>query len=214
VPVIHNAIDPARFPDHDRPTVRASARQAWDLEPDAVVGAVVAMNYRLKGLEPLLRALPLIPRPFRLLVAGSPQTRPWRRLAARLGIDDRVRFIGHCADIRRVFFASDLFVHPTFYDPCSLVALEAIACGLPVVTTTNNGAGELLRSPDEGFIVSDPHDREQLAAPITALLDAGTRRSCSEAARAASARWTFDHHIRKFEQLLAEVAARRPRLAG
>lgn len=216
VPVIHNAIDPSRFPDHDRPIVRAANRKAWDLEPDAVVGAVVAMNYRLKGLEPLLRALPLLPTDckFRLLVAGSSQTRPWRRLARKLGVSHRVRFVGHCADVRRVFYASDLFIHPTFYDPCSLVVLEALACGLPVITTTNNGAGELLNPPAEGYVISDPHDAESLAHPIIELLDTDRRQACSRAARAAAERWTFDDHVRAFERVLARVARSPARAAG
>ncbi|MBX7104351.1 MAG: glycosyltransferase family 4 protein [Gemmataceae bacterium] len=216
VPVIHNAIDPSRFPEHDRPAVRVANRKAWDLAADDIVGAVVAMNYRLKGLEPLLRCLPLIPKEskFRLVVAGSPQTRPWRRLAHRLGVADRVRFVGHCADVRRVFYSADFFIHPTFYDPCSLVVLEALACGLPVVTTTNNGASELLRLPAEGYVIRDPHDPGEMARPILDLLDDNRRAEISRAARGAAGRWTFDHHVQAFERILGGVIASRARRAG
>jgi UDP-glucose:(heptosyl)LPS alpha-1,3-glucosyltransferase len=215
VPVIHNAIDPDRFNEGDRLSIRSAMRRKWDLMPGDVVGTVIAMNYRLKGLEPLLRSLALlhVDSPFRLLVAGSPKTRIWRKLAARLGVSDRVRFIGHCDDVRRVLFAADILVHPTFYDPCSLVVLEALACGLPVITTKNNGASELF-SADAGSVIDDPHDLPTLANTMNLWADADRRRIGSQAARAAAARWTFDHHVRAFERVLANVVERRLKAAS
>ena len=84
-------------------------------------------------------------------MAGSSDTAAFERLARRLKITDRVRFAGYCADMRNGYFAADFFVHPTFYDPCSLVVMEALACGLPVVTTRYNGAAEIMRPPREGL---------------------------------------------------------------
>jgi UDP-glucose:(heptosyl)LPS alpha-1,3-glucosyltransferase len=78
-----------------------------------------------------------------LVVAGNPNYRGWHRLAERLGVGEQVCFIGHCGDMRNAYFGSDFLVHPTFYDPCSLVVLEALACGLPIITTRFNGASEL-----------------------------------------------------------------------
>src|SRR5205823_7588956 len=129
-----------------------------------------AMNYRLKGLEPLLHALALTPG-LKLVVAGSPKIDSWRWLARRLGVAERVVFAGPAVDVRRIFFAADLHVHPTFYDPCSSVVLEALACGLPVITSRYNGAAELMHPPREGLVVSDPHDHAALAAALTHLLD-------------------------------------------
>ena len=78
---------------------------------------------------------------------GSPKTAECERLAHRLGVADRVRFAGYCSDMRNAYFAADFLVHPTFYDPCSHVVLEAMACGLPVITSRYNGASELLHPP-------------------------------------------------------------------
>src|SRR5262249_26341990 len=96
VRVIHNAIDPARFGERDRPRLRAEERRLWGVGPGEVVAAFVGMNYRLKGLGPLLHALVLLPAgaPLRLVVAGDARTGPWERLARRLGVDRRVRFLG------------------------------------------------------------------------------------------------------------------------
>jgi UDP-glucose:(heptosyl)LPS alpha-1,3-glucosyltransferase len=111
------------------------------------------MNYRLKGLTPLLNAFALTTRekPGRLVVVGHPKVARYERHAHKLGIADRVIFLGHRADPKDCYFAADYLVHPTFYDPCSLVVLEALACGLPVITTQYNGVSELLTPPAEGL---------------------------------------------------------------
>lgn len=211
VRVVHSAIDPDRFAQPDRPRRRMEFRQDWDIQPNDVVGLFVAMNYRLKGIEPLLHAVARLRHEerFRLLIVGNASTAPWQRLARRLRIEQQVRFLGPRKDVHHCFFASDFLVHPTFYDPCSLVVLEAMACGLPVVTTRANGAAELLHPPREGFVVDDPHDHRHLAACMEQLLDSTVRQSCSAAARRAAGHWTFDAHYRMLLRVLEEAAARK-----
>ncbi len=210
VRVVHSSVDPGRFAETDRPARRIAVRRKWGIPADATVGTFVAMNYRLKGLAPLLRALQLVPADakFRLLVAGNPKTAPYRRLARRLGVADRVVFAGYCPDTRDCYFASDFLVHPTFYDPCSLVVIEALACGLPVITTRYNGASELF-APSEGFVIDDPHDAETLAGCVTRLLDAGLRRDMAAAARERAAGLTFDRHYREMLSVFEAAAARK-----
>ena len=167
------------------------------------------MNYRLKGLAQLIRAAATVPRGerFRLAVVGHPKFARYERLARRLGVADRFRFLGFRADPKDAYFAADFLVHPTFYDPCSLVALEALACGLPVITTRYNGASELLTVPDNGLVVDDPHDAAAWAAAIARMLDPAYRRSASQSAREAAGRWTFEHHYRALLAVFAEVRA-------
>src|SRR5207248_3522502 len=121
--------------------------------------------------------------PVSLIVAGKSKTKPFERLARRLGVADRVRFIGYCPDMRNCYFAADFFVHPTFYDPCSNVVLEAMACGLPVITSAYNGACELLHPPREGYVLDDPHDHRRLAEALARMLDPARRAACGQAAR-------------------------------
>src|SRR5262245_27207140 len=169
------------------------------------------MNYRLKGLEPLLHSVKLLPAEarFRLLVAGSPQSRRFEALARKLGVADRVRFIGYCPDMRNAYFAADFFVHPTFYDPCSHVVPEAMACGLPVITTRYNGASELMHPPREGLLIDDPHDHAKLAGCLVQMLDPARRAGCSQAARRTAQQWTFEHHYRQMLAVFTEAAARK-----
>lgn len=201
ITVLHSAIDPQRFAAEDRPRRRALERARWGCPPDEAVGLFAAMNYRLKGLEPLLRAMPADAR---LAVIGHPRDGKYRRFAESLGINDRVMFLGHRPDPRDAYFAADYLVHPTFYDPCSLVVLEALACGLPVITTRFNGASELLG--DAGMVVNDPHDAAELGAAIGRMSGAAFRQRASAAARCIASRWTFEEHYRGLMGILGQRA--------
>ncbi|MFO0969869.1 MAG: glycosyltransferase family 4 protein [Gemmataceae bacterium] len=218
--VVPSAIDPGRFVQHDRLRLRAAGRERWKIAPEHVVGLFVGKNPRLKGLPPLLNAMRrLIDRPefngrpprLRLLVCGNDDTRPFEREARRLGIRDYVRFAGDYGDIRSAFFSADFLVHPTFYDPCSLVVLEALACDLPVITSRFNGAAELLHPLQEGFVIDDPHDAERLAWSLLQMLDPARRRLCAEAARRTSAQWNFERHYQQMLEVFHDVAARKRR---
>lgn len=211
VRVLHAAIDPDRFAADDRPARRERERLAWGATPDEVVGLFIGMNYRLKGLCPLLRALAHVPRErkVRVAVVGAPQFARYEALARRLGVADRVTFLGFRADPRDAYFAADFLVHPTFYDPCSLVVLEALACGLPVITSQYNGARELLTEPDEGLVIRDPHDARALADAITAMADPSTLPARKLAAAAAGRRWTFEDHYRQLLSVFQQVVARK-----
>jgi UDP-glucose:(heptosyl)LPS alpha-1,3-glucosyltransferase len=219
--IVRSAIDPQRFPEQDRLKCRVQCREQYGIEPNEVVGLFAAMNYHLKGLEPLLYAVQrLLARPefadhapaFRLVVVGRPEANAYQRLARRLGLGEHVRFVGYCREMRNAYFAADFLVHPTFYDPCSLVVLEALACGLPIITSRYNGASELmhLTAPhQEGYVVADPHDHQELSWCLAQMLDAGRRHAFALAARRTALQWTFEQHYRQLMGVLVEAAERK-----
>lgn len=211
VRVVYSAIDPLRFAAEDRFVRRHAERESWDISTEEPVGLFVAMNYRLKGLAPLIEAATVVPssRRFRIAVVGHPQVSRYRRLASRLGVADRFLFLGHRQDPRDCYFASDFLIHPTFYDPCSLVALEALACGLPVITTQYNGASELLTVPENGLVVQNPHDRQELGQAIECMLDPEYRRSAALSARQAASHWTFEKHYQSLISVFQSLRANR-----
>jgi UDP-glucose:(heptosyl)LPS alpha-1,3-glucosyltransferase len=213
VRVLHAAIDPDRFTADDRPARRDRERRGWGVAIDEPVGLFVGMNYRLKGLAQLLRAIVHVPpdRRFRIVIIGSQKYTRYQRLARQLGVSDRVRFLGFRADPRDAYFAADFLVHPTFYDPCSLVALEALACGLPVLTSRHNGALEKLNPPHDGLVIEDPHDARDLARALTKISNPDQLPARKAAAAEAGVRWTFDDHYRQLLGILEEVLARKRR---
>lgn len=209
--MVRIAFNPDRFVENDRLKRRMECRTKWSLNPEDNVALFCGMNYRLKGLEPLLHAVKLMPEnpKFRLVVVGSPNFRSMERIARKLGILDRVRFVGYQSDMRDGYFSADFFIHPTFYDPCSHVITEAMACGLPVITTRFNGASELMTPPNEGFVIDDPHNHVELASCMTQFLDPAKRLACGQAGRRAAYSWTFDHHYRQMMDVFREAAHRR-----
>jgi UDP-glucose:(heptosyl)LPS alpha-1,3-glucosyltransferase len=211
IAVLPSAIDSDRFLVDDRLKRRSQERNRLGIQENETIGLFVAMNYRLKGLAPLIYSLKYLPSksPFRLLVVGHSKYQKYARLANRLGVANRVQFLGFQAEPRNQFFASDFLVHPTFYDPCSLVVLEALACGLPVVTTQYNGASELITDGKEGFVICDPHQHSELAKAMMKLLDPEIHRNCSSAARQTGRQWTFEQHYQRLLQLFTQIRGRK-----
>jgi UDP-glucose:(heptosyl)LPS alpha-1,3-glucosyltransferase len=161
----------------------------------------VGHNFRLKGLHCLLRAFSVaVGRGLsaELTVAGGGARGEFQTLAGRLGLSGHVRFLGPVSDseMAGLYRGSDALLHPTFADHCSLVVLEALASGLPVITTRQNGAAELMESGRHGYIVKDPCDIDALAGAILHLRDREKLAAMREAAVALRPRLDFADHAR------------------
>jgi UDP-glucose:(heptosyl)LPS alpha-1,3-glucosyltransferase len=172
----------------------------------------VGHNFALKGLKPLLAALAARrqqyrrARPIQLLVCGG-DPEPYRRLAGWLGLADSVHFLGFYPDVNACYWSSDFFVQPTYYDPCSLVVLEALACGLPVITTAQNGASELMADGREGYVLTNPDAQGELIAALNNLAVDDTRQTMAVHAAKLGREQTFDAHVSRLTAIFGEVAA-------
>jgi UDP-glucose:(heptosyl)LPS alpha-1,3-glucosyltransferase len=210
--VVPNAIDLGRIDVSQPSAVRCGFRNRLGLEPSDVVGLFVGHNFALKGLKPLLMGLGRwrrqnrSSRPIRLLACGGGNAGPHVRLAKSLGIQDSVHFLGFYPDVRECYWSSDFFAQPTYYDPCSLVVLEALACGLPVITTAQNGAGELMTEGREGFVLSSPDAEDELIAALDAMTDGKRRSAMASAARGLGREQTFDRHVARLVSIFQLVA--------
>ncbi|MHC4491862.1 MAG: glycosyltransferase family 4 protein [Planctomycetota bacterium] len=149
----------------------------------------VAHSFEYKGLRTALRALARLPGAT-LCVAGEGRAAALQRLAARLGVADRVSWRGHEPGLAALYRACDLLVHPTYYDTAARVVLEALASGIPAVTTERDGNADLARAGG-GEVLEDPGDAAALAGAVERLLavDRGTR--------AARARATAEEHSKE-----------------
>jgi UDP-glucose:(heptosyl)LPS alpha-1,3-glucosyltransferase len=184
--VVPNGVDSDRFDPQAFAAGRAATRRALGVPEDAYVGLHVSHNPRLKGLETALRAgaearLREAAPEFRLVVVGPPD-RSLARLARRLGVAGRVVATGPVRDVRPLYAASDVLVHPTWHDPCSLVCLEAASMAVPVVTTPADGFSELLGRRG-GIVVERPGDPEAVATALAVLADPRLRAETADDAR-------------------------------
>ena len=209
--LVYNGVDLGRFSPEACRAKRAEARAALGLADDATCFLIVAHNFSLKGVRELVEAAVLLPRdrPWRIVVIGKANPRPYFERAARLGCADRFAFPGAAADVIPAYGAADVYVQPTWYDPCSLVVLEALACGLPVITTRFNGASELMQDGREGFILDSPDQTERLADVMGRLMDADLRGRMSAAARPAVQDCSIARNFREMMAVIEKAAARK-----
>jgi UDP-glucose:(heptosyl)LPS alpha-1,3-glucosyltransferase len=214
IDVIPNAIDAGRLAVADPSRARAEFRAKFGLGPDDLVALFVGHNYALKGLAPLIRALAArnhSGRPIHLVACGGSDVGLYRALADRLGLAKTVHLAGFQPDIRPPFWASDFFVLPTYYDPCSLVVFEALACGLPVITTACNGAGEVIAEGREGFVIDHPDALDSLAGALDRMSDDSARAAMSAHAMSLGREQSFDRHVAKLVEVFERVAASKNR---
>jgi UDP-glucose:(heptosyl)LPS alpha-1,3-glucosyltransferase len=209
--LIYNGVNTDRFSPERRERYRRRIRAGLGIAESSALLLIVAHNFRLKGVPMLLRAMARWP--YRasadLVVVGGKHTERFARMARRLGVEERTHFVGVAEDTVPYYAAADVYVHPTFYDPCSLVVLEALASGLPVVTSRQNGASELLIEGREGILLNDPADEEEFLGRLEPLLDPARRRRMGCAAREWAMRHTFARNIDEIEAVYEEARRRR-----
>jgi len=209
--LIYNGVDTERFSPAACAGHRESIRRRWGVRPDETVFLFVGHDFVRKGLATAIRAaarLAAAGRPARLVVVGGKRTASYARLARRYGAERVTQFAGTVADAVPHYAAADVCVLPTFYDPCSLVVLEAASCGLPCITTRFNGAGELMTDGQDGYILDDPADDRALADRMERLLDPALRTAVGEAARRLALQHTLDRNCDEIEALYREVVQR------
>lgn len=172
--VIYNGVDLASFHPELRAKHRAWVRADLGIADDVPVILFVGSGFERKGIPALLHALSLMQmRDAMLLVVGQDKKLKQMRLVARKrGVAERVLFLGGRQDLRSFLGAADFFCLPTLYDPMPNAAIEALACGLPVVTSNTCGAAELIKPGENGF-VCDALDPEALADYLDALSGPG-----------------------------------------
>jgi UDP-glucose:(heptosyl)LPS alpha-1,3-glucosyltransferase len=149
-------------------SLREKAREHLELESDDIALLFVGTGWERKGLIFAIEAMALCQdRKLRLLVAGRGHPRPYKA--------KRVQFLGEIADLKPIYAAADIFILPTIYDPFSNACLEALASGLPVITTRANGFSEIIENEVHGSIIDSPHELTHLRDAIQLWSDESRR---------------------------------------
>ncbi len=212
--VIFNGVQVRDLSAEERAATRASLRGELGVGDDTLLLAFIAHNFRLKGLGPLIETISRLKTAgvdkVRLLVVGRDNVVPYLRRLKALGIENQVTFTGPSRRTSSLLVSADVCVHPTYYDPCSRVVLEALSLGVPVITTAFNGAAEVIRDGYEGFVIATPDDTGMWARRIQDLAAPELRAKMAENARKLRDRVSMRRHVAELDALFAEVAERRP----
>ena len=216
VRVVHNAVDIGEFSPARHAALRREMRERWAISPDALCLLFLGHNFRLKGLWGILRILPRLGRgaeDVHVLAVGRGTGRGQRRkaeaLVERSGLHRQVTLAGPVRPSINALAVADVLVHLSWHDSFGFSALEAMACGLPVITTRYSGASELIQDGVSGLLVDPASDHDVIEA-IRSLADADTRERIGAAAAAVATRHDEAGNFRRVLAVL-EVAKARAR---
>jgi UDP-glucose:(heptosyl)LPS alpha-1,3-glucosyltransferase len=189
IDIVRNGVplDKFRF----EPERRKQARENLNLKADQIALLFAGSGWERKGLIFAIQAMALCKnRKLRLLVAGRGDEKLYKTRALRFWREEPVRFLGEVANLAPVYAAADIFILPTIYDPFSNACLEALACGLPVITTRSNGFSEIIEDGVHGSIIDH-------AGNLVGLRDA--IRFWSDTSRRIAARAANVEHASHFD---------------
>jgi UDP-glucose:(heptosyl)LPS alpha-1,3-glucosyltransferase len=207
--VIYNAVDTSYFTPDLVEIHRDSQRRQLGIEPNQTVFLFVGSGFERKGLTQVLHCMARLPdHDACLLVVGQDKhSKKYQSMARNLGLTARVTFAGVQKDVRPYYAAADAFVLPTLYDAFANTVLEAMACGLPVITSLKCGAVDLIQSGKNGFLC-DALDMRSLTVLMNELCSADRRRAMGAAGRQTIKGLTLDrmrqHLLTLYDTILDE----------
>ena len=181
--IIYNGVDLEAFHPVKREAGRQAMRGKLGIPESALTVLHVGSGYERKGVAVLLHAVASMSVRCHLIVVGRDKREArYRELARALGIDARVHFLGVQADPKPCYAAADVFAMASLYEPFANASMEALAMGLPVVTSIKSGAAEVIETDKTGY-VCDALDTSAFAAAFQVLADRDKRLAMGIAAR-------------------------------
>jgi glycosyltransferase involved in cell wall biosynthesis len=209
VRVISNGVDTREFCVAARQSRRKESRHRRGFGATDFVLLLIGNDWRVKGVPVVLRAMAAAPEvPLRLLVVGEDVVEPMRELASQLGVLDRCRWEKPTPDVIDLYAAADVYVSPSMEDSFGLPVAEAMACGLPAITSVYAGVSAQIHDGLDSFVLREPQDEKTLAPLLGRLYrDEGFRNQIGLAAARTVREWTWDRNAADVWDLLNTALA-------
>jgi UDP-glucose:(heptosyl)LPS alpha-1,3-glucosyltransferase len=208
IEVVHNGVDLENFHPSNVTLYRKSLRKEFRVPAESLVILFLGSGFRRKGLKSLIDSLPMVKKQIPqvvLMVAGRDRVQEYREQARRLGCERNVLFLGPTLRAREFYATCDLFALPTIYDPFSNACLEAMASGIPVLTTPTNGAAELIEDGKNGFLVRNPLDAAEIGRRVLEFFSSDDKAGMGERARKTALPLDLDSVVRRMLQTYEEI---------
>ena len=209
--VVYNGVDTSQYDQNLRLEFRGPLRRQLGIRADEVVFLFISYDLKKKGIEPLVKAVSLLIKMgntnFKVMVIGGLPYKALLRQINALNIEDKILFTGPVRSTKEYYASSDVFVLPTYYDACSLVVIEAMASGLPSITTSSNGAAGIIADGKDGYVISHPPEPLALAIKMQLLLDDEKRQQMSREAFSTGRSYSEEKNHQEMIEILEEVAA-------
>lgn len=205
IDVVRNGIPVDKF--RFDPRLREKSRAELKLKPDQIALLFAGSGWERKGLLFAIEAMTLCKNPkMRLLVAGRGEASRYKTTRLRFWREDPVQFLGEVPDLTPVYAAADIFILPTIYDPFSNACLEALASGLPVITTRSNGFSEILEDGMQGSIVDNPANLIALRDAIRFWSDPARREAVRSVNIERASQFDISKNVAQTLEILKRVA--------
>ena len=208
ITVVYNGVDLNRFKPSNRDIHREEVRRNYRIGENDIVILFVGSGFERKGLKFLFEGVSLLEKGcrmqdtrYKVLVVGKGDFTYYRNMARRLGIEENLIFAGITTEIEKFYAASDVFILPSIYDPFSNACLEAMASGIPVITTKNNGVSEIIENGKDGFIVESHSDVNEIASKISFLMFQDLSESFGRDARKKAEKFTIENTVKKMIEI-------------
>jgi UDP-glucose:(heptosyl)LPS alpha-1,3-glucosyltransferase len=197
IDVVYNGVPPGAFrPDEKN---RARSRESLDLGTEDIAVLFAGSGWERKGLRYAIEAIEKSGKQMRLLVAGRGNERKFGSA--------RVRCLGVVRDMPALYGAADIFLLPTIYDPFSNACLEALAAGLPVVTTRANGFSEIMETGIHGTVLDDPRNTDAICQALLSWSDSARREQARFGIRELADRFDISANVARTLEILLQTAA-------
>lgn len=174
IKVIYNGIDTTKYNIDLKERLRGSIRHQLRITDNDIAFLFISYDLKKKGIAPLIEAAAKLKKlnfaNFKVVVVGERPSSLLLKRVKRLRLEDTVIFTGPTRTPEDYYANCDVLILPTFYDACSLVVIEAMACGLPAITTIYNGAAGIITNEKDGYIISHPPRSAELAEAMKALM--------------------------------------------
>ncbi|MEY2483289.1 MAG: UDP-glucose:(heptosyl)LPS alpha,3-glucosyltransferase [Verrucomicrobiota bacterium] len=197
IDVIHNGV-PLQSLQRDE-VDRAKTREAYELGKDDIAVLFAGSGWERKGLRFAIEAIERQEKGMKLLVAGRGESRRFK--------SGRVKFLGVVREMPSLYAAADIFLLPTVYDPFSNACLEALAVGLPVITTRANGFSEIIQNGVHGSVIDDPRNIDATDAALRFWSDPARRAQARLDNLAIAAQFDISANVAQTLGILTQIAA-------
>jgi UDP-glucose:(heptosyl)LPS alpha-1,3-glucosyltransferase len=189
------------------PDLREKSRDHLKVKPDEIALLFAGSGWERKGLLFAIEAMALCKnRKMRLLVVGRGDKRLYKTTRLRFWRQEPVQFLGEVADLVPLYAAADMFILPTTYDPFSNACLEALACGVPVITTRSNGFSEIIEDTVHGSIVNHAGDLIGLRNAIRFWSDSSRRATVRSANIERASQFGISRNVQGTLEILTQIA--------
>jgi len=211
IKLVYNGIDCAKFaaPESGRGE-RLRRELGFDKE---TLFLFMAYDFRKKGVRYLVEAAERLRQKvgagvFGVVIVGAPPSLQLRNKVRQLNLSDTVIFQGPTTEPEAFYQACDVFILPTFYDACSLVVFEAMAAGLPAITSIFNGAAGIISEGKDGAVLKDPRDTDEMSKAMSSFLNDEVLREASAAANLTASNYTIERNHRQMIEIFRNLPTR------